>query len=183
MILTDRDKTVINFIERIPCYSYTIKDLFFKSTRTANRRLEKLYDYKYVNRTREHASKHYFYWGKGKREPADKHKKHYDLIARAYKWIDKFCKDKNYTLLSLEIQKKHGKVKPDLILYLQGEKNGEIVESVLPVEIERGNNIGVTINKYDGSEYKKLLLFSKRPYAKKVYFIELLRYSLSELDK
>lgn len=181
MILTGKDNVVISFIELIPCYSYTIRDLFFVSQRTANRRLTKLYKYGYINRNREHASKPYFYWAKGKREPADKHKKHYDLIARAYKWIDKFCKDKGYTLLEIEIQKKHGKVKPDLILHLEGYKDGKLVKSVLPVEIERGNNIGVTINKYEGSEYKKLILFSKRPYTKEVYHIEVMRYDLNEL--
>lgn len=182
MILTDRDRIIINFVNVIPCYSYTIKDLFFESQRTANRRLEKLYDNGYVKRSREHSSKHYFYWRSGRKEPANNHKNHFDMIARAYKWIVQFCEKKNYTLLDIEVQKKHGKVRPDLLLHLEGIKSGKLVQSFLPVEIEKGNNIGTTINKYEGSEYNKLLLFSKRPYNKEVNFIEVIDVRLTELE-
>lgn len=188
-MITDRDLVVANFIELIPCYSNTIQKIFFKSMRTCNRSLKRLYEYEYINRKREHASKYYFYWAKGKKEPADKHKRHYDLIARAYLWIDKkYVQTSLLNILNIEIQVKHGKVKPDIILYIEGlkeDKEGKkvITQNILPVEIERGNNIDNTINKYKGSEFKKLLLFSRRPYNKAVYFIEVVQQLISELEE
>jgi hypothetical protein len=172
-LITDRDKVIIQFITNIPCYSNTIHKIFFPSQRTANKRLTHLFESGYIKRSRKHASEFYFYWA-GRREPADKHKKHFDLIARAYWWVTK----QNYNVLNIDIQKKQGKVKPDLLLHI--EKDGRT--NILPVEIERSNNIINTVKKYEDTEFKKLLLFCKRSFTKTTHFIEVIDINLKELD-
>lgn len=175
-MITAKDKVIIEFLTNIPCYSNTISKIFYpdlKSQRYCNSRLSYLHEYGYIKRNRKHASEFYFYWaGKGKREPNDKHKTHYDLIARAYLWIMK----QEYNILNCDIQKQNGTIKPDLLLEI--EKNGR--KNILPVEIERSNNIENTIRKYENTEFKKILLFSKRPF-KKETSIEIIDIRLNEL--
>ncbi len=170
-MITDRDKVIIEFISNIPCYSNTIQKLFFPSQRTANNRLSHLYDHGYIKRSRKHASEFYFYWS-GRREPADKHKKHYDLIARAYWWVQQ----NGYNILKCEVQKEYGKVKPDLLLHIEKDSRANL----LPVEIERSNNIENTIRKYEDTEFRKILLFSKRAFTKGTS-IEIVNINLSQL--
>lgn len=171
-MITDRDRVVIGFITNIPCYSNTIHKIFFPSQRTANKRLTHLFESGYIKRSRKHASEFYFYWA-GRREPSDKHKTHYDLIARAFSWV----RENGYNILKCEIQKKYGKVKPDLLLHI--EKDGKT--NILPVEIERSNNIENTIRKYEDTEFRKILLFSKRPFNHNIG-LEVVSINLKELS-
>ena len=174
-MITKHDERIIKFIETFPCYSDTIQMMFYKSQRAANRRLTYLYEYGCIKRSREHASKKYFYWSeKGKREPADKHKRHFDMIARAFIWVLRH----DYNILDVKVQKKTDNVRPDLILHI--EQNGK--ENILPIEVECSNNIWNTIKKYEDSEFKKLLLFSKRTFNREVDFIEIVNVKLLELE-
>lgn len=170
-MITKHDENIIKFIEILPCYSDTINKMFYTSQRAANRRLTYLYEYGCVKRSREHASKRYFYWSE-KREPADKNKRHYDLIAKAYIWVLK----QGYNILNVEVQKQCGDVEPDLLLHI--EQDGKT--NVLPVEVECTNNIWNTVKKYEDSEFRKLLLFSKRPFNKETA-IEVVNIKLSQL--
>ena len=172
-MITKHDVNIINFIEMLPCYSDTIQKLFYKSQRATNRRLTYLYEYGCIKRHREHASKKYFYWN-NRRQPSDKHKNHYDMTARAYIWV----LNQGYNIINVEVQKQHGNVTPDLLLHIEREG----IENLLPVEVECTNNIWNTVKKYDGSGFKKLLLFSKRSFNRDAGFIEIIDIRLGELE-
>lgn len=172
-MITKHDESIIKFIEMFPCYSDTIAKLFYKSQRAANRRLTYLHNYGCIKRYREHASKKYFYWYKG-HQPADKHKRHYDLVARAFIWVLKH----DYNIHELYIQKEINGVKPDLLLHI--EQGGK--ENILPVEVECSNNVWNTVKKYEGLEFRKLLLFCNRSFTKETNFIDVIDINLKELE-
>ena len=125
-MITAKDKVIIEFIANIHCYSNTINEMFYpdlKSQRYCNSRLSFLHEYGYIKRNRKHASEFYFYWtGKGKREPADKYKRHYDLIARAYIWVLKH----DYNILDVDVQSNMEMSRPDLLLHIEKEGKRKI---------------------------------------------------------
>lgn len=172
-MIIKHDESIIKFIETFPCYSDTIARLFYNSQRAANRRLTYLHDYGCIKRSREHASKKYFYWC-NRREPNVKHRKHYDLIAKAFIWVIK----QDYNVKGLYIQKEVNGVKPDLLLHI--EQGGR--ENILPVEVECSNNIWNTVKKYEDTGFKKLLLFCNRSFTKETQFIDVIDINLKELD-
>jgi len=149
--LTNRDNQVVEFLSKCPCYSNTLKDIFYPSQRVANKRLKYLSDYGYLNRKRDHNCEHYFYYIS--REP--KQKQHLNYIAKTYKWI----KEQGYEVLYFAVQKKYDNVIPDMVCVLkQNDKIG-----TLAVEIElSNNNIERKIKQYESSEFKKILFVSKR---------------------
>lgn len=148
----ERDMKVVEFIKMIPCYSNTITKIFYTSTRMANKHLEQLYDYGYINRYRKFAHENYFYYtGKLKT-----HRKHYDIIARVYHWLEQ----NNYEILNCKVQVQEQGIRPDLILEIK--QNNKV--GILTVEIERSyGNLKHTIKKYGETDFNSLLLVSHMP--------------------
>lgn len=127
-MITERDKEVIGFITKCPCYSDTIQELFYPSVRVANRRLELMTDYKYIRRFRERVNDKYFYYTG--RKP--KQLEHMDLAARTLIWI----KQQGYKVLEFKREVKFDGARPDAVIGIY--KNGKY--GVVVLEVERFNN-------------------------------------------
>lgn len=148
-MITQRDWKVVEFIEKIPCYSDTIAKLFYPSKCVANRRLKFLAEYGYIKRTRHGANDKYFYFTK--REPVQK--KHLDLIAKTYLWLIK----EGYTVDILSIQTQVNGLRPDMTIQVKrGSKSVRMA-----VEIQRLFD-NEKIRNYEESEFKKLLYVSDK---------------------
>lgn len=130
-IETKRDYEVVKFVKLNPCYSKTIADIFFGGKqRIANRRLQKMYEYKYLDRHREYVSQPYFYY-KSRKQP--KQCTHLDLVARSYL----FLLNAGYKIIEWEREPKNLKgVRPDVKTLV--EKNGR--QGIIYIEVERYNN-------------------------------------------
>jgi len=168
--MTDRDYQVVEFIDKLPCYSDTIQQMFYPSQRVANRRLAFMYDYLYLRRVRHGANDKYFYFTK--REPNFKTHLHYDVMARTYNWIV----NNGYLVHSFDVQKQFGNLRPDLLMNI--ERNGK--KGVLAVEVElSNNNVSKKIEKYEHSELRKLLLVSRSNFTSNK--IDIIKLNLKEL--
>lgn len=165
-MITERDWKVVEFVSKIPCYSDTIKKLFYPSKCVANRRLTYLHDYLYIRRSRHGANDKYFYYIK--REPSQK--KHLDLLARTYLWLIK----EGYKVEILTVQTQIGKIRPDMTVNL--ERNGKKV--LLAVEIQRMFD-SEKIKKYEESDFKKVLYVSNRQITSSK--IEIINLNIKEL--
>lgn len=63
MILTERDKRVLDFISEFKIATTdTIQEIFYPSLFVAQRRLKKMYDYQLLNRDRSYVSSQYMYY-------------------------------------------------------------------------------------------------------------------------
>ena len=178
--MRDRDIEVANFINNIQCNSDTISAIFFPSRTVANRRLAYLFNYGYVDRTRDHACEPYFYFKKGIKPT--KQRQHSDLIARAYFWI--LCM--GYNIIEYYVQKKDNDIIPDLICRIEDNNK----QSLIAIEIDiANNNIEKTIGKYEyQNQFSKVVIFTKKTNItannKLIIFVNLNDlYDLKELKK
>ena len=146
-MITDRDIKALNFIQKNPCRSDVIQQLFYPSYRVAMKRLEKITDEGYCKRYRENLNKKYFYYVGNKPKQIN----HLDMTARSILWI----KSKGYDVLNFKREVQLDGARPDAVIGI--EKNGEY--GVLMIEIERFNN---TLN-------KKISIYEK-VYREKKYF-------------
>jgi hypothetical protein len=169
--MTERDLFIVDFIEKCPCSSATIHKLFFKgkTMRMANKRLHKLFDYGYINRTRNSSWENYTYYLN--RKPAQLI--HSDCIARSYLWL----LEKGYIIHSYEIQKQYNKVRPDLSADI--EKNGK--RGMVAIEVELSNNdIKKKIKQYEEQDlFKSLILVSN--YIRTSEIIKISNVNIKEL--
>lgn len=62
MTLNDRDKKILAFIESCPTNSFIVRDMFFPSLQTAQRRLNKLHEAGLVKRTRSYFGDNFIYY-------------------------------------------------------------------------------------------------------------------------
>lgn len=116
----------------------------------ANKRLHKLFDYGYINRTRNSSWENYTYYLN--RKPAQLI--HSDCIARTYLWL----LNKGYTIHDYEVQKQYNKVRPDMAVDI--EKNGKRRMVAIEVELSN-NNIKKKIKQYEEQNlFKSLILVS-----------------------
>ena len=86
MIITDRDRKVIEFIEKFNCVSTnTIYELFYPSLRVTQNRLKLMTDNKIIKRDRSHFTSQYYYYTDAK----PKQVYHQILLAELYKELNK----------------------------------------------------------------------------------------------
>lgn len=165
-MITKRDWQVVEFVEKIPCYSDTLIKLFYSSVRNGYKRLAILSEDKYIKRIRHGANEKYFYYTK--REPAQK--KHLDLLAKTYLWLLK----EGYTVDILTVQTQINNIRPDMTIELK--RNGN--KAILAVEIQRMFD-SEKIRKYEESEFQKLLYVSDKKL--KSNKIEVINLDIKEL--
>jgi hypothetical protein len=85
IVLTERDKKIIKFLEFCPATIFILTDLFFPSVSFARKRLKLLTDYELVKRTRDYSSQSYVYFT-GKKPV---HIEHGLMLARLYTYLTK----------------------------------------------------------------------------------------------
>lgn len=127
MIITQRDRKVIEFIEAMNCVSTkTIYELFYPSLRVAQNRLKLMTENKIVKRDRDHLTSQYYYYINNK--PKQVH--HNLLLANFYKELSKKA--------TIEVFKKEfviEDIRPDaLVIYTVNGKS-----YIAFVEIELSN--------------------------------------------
>lgn len=148
-MITNRDWKVVEFVDKIPCYSDTIQKLFYPSKCVANRRLAFLNDYLYIRRSRHGANDKYFYYTK--KEPSQK--LHLDLLARTYLWLI----NEGYRVDIMTVQTQIGNIRPDMTCKVERNRK----TAIMAVEIQRMFD-SEKIKKYEESEFKKLLYVSNK---------------------
>jgi hypothetical protein len=169
--MTERDLQIVDFVSKCPCNSATLHKIFFpgKSMRMANKRLFKLFQYGYINRTRDSSWDNYTYFLSKKPTQLI----HSDCMARSYLWL----LEKGYTIYSYEFQKQYGKVRPDLTADI--EKNGK--RGIVAVEVELSNNdFNKKIKSYEEQEFfKSMILVSN--YNRKSEHVKITNVNIKEL--
>lgn len=132
--ITDRDRKIIDFVGKNPCFGETLCSIFFSATSyvTASHRLMLLAEHGYINRYREGYGCPYFYF-LGTKCP--KQQIHLDLIAKCYVFLE----NTHYKVLSWnrEVTLKNG-IRPDVITDIKDVNNGRT--ATLYIEVERYNN-------------------------------------------
>lgn len=84
--LQPRDIQAIKFVAQNPCYSDTICKLYYNNNiNVCNKRLTKMTDYGYLNRTRNYIGEAYFYYVDTKTPPHQRI--HLDLVAKSYLFL------------------------------------------------------------------------------------------------
>lgn len=127
-MITKRDKEVLEFIKNNPCKGDIIEKLFYPSYRVAMKRLNVMYEARYVKRYRSTPNDKYFYYIGTKPKQIE----HMDLTARSILWI----KSRGYNVISFKREVKLDGIRPDAIVGIEkGDKYG-----ILMIEIERFNN-------------------------------------------
>lgn len=169
--MTERDLQIVDFVSKCPCNSDTIQKIFFagKTMRMANKRLHKLFDYGYIQRTRNSSWENYtYYLG---RKPAQL--MHADCIARSYLWL----LEHGYTIKNFEVQKQYGKARPDLTAEIERSNKSGIVA----VEVELSNHdINKKVKAYEEQDlFKSLILVSN--YTRSSELIKITNVKLKEL--
>ncbi|NBI05749.1 hypothetical protein [Senegalia massiliensis] len=144
-MITDRDKKVIEFIEKFNVATTNIiADLFYPSLRVAQNRLKRLYADKVLKRDREHFTNQYYYYIK-----KPKQIRHNLLLVEFYKEVNK--------LIDIEVFKKEFEIediRPDgLMIYKYKNKKYiafiEVQISNTPVDIHKYRKLCLT------EKYKK----------------------------
>ena len=88
MIVTERDKKVLNFIEKFNVATTdTIQELFYPSIRVAQHRLKLMYDNKLLKRERDHFTSQYYYYLRKPRQL-----RHSLLLTDFYREINRLTK-------------------------------------------------------------------------------------------
>lgn len=138
MILNDRDRRVLEFISMCPTNSFIIQELFFPSLQTAQKRLNKLYDAKLVNRGRTYINQNYIYYIDRKPRQIE----HTLYLSRLYAyWVEN-----NYRVLKFKREIVLGSIRADAIAVVKVVNE---VKTYL-VEVELSNNpISKKIKAYD----------------------------------
>lgn len=166
MIVTERDKKVLNFIEKFNVATTdTIQELFYPSIRVAQHRLKLMYDNKLLKRERDHFTAQYIYYI---RKP--KQLRHDLLLTDFYREMNR--------LTDIELFEKEftiDNVRPDgLIAY---RYKGKSYIACIEVQIA---NIALDVEKYEklfkSGKYKKYFPVFPLVYAitnKKIPYTEL----------
>lgn len=166
MIVTERDKKVLNFIEKFNVATTdTIQELFYPSIRVAQHRLKLMYDNKLLKRERDHFTSQYMYYI---RKP--KQLRHDLLLTDFYREMNR--------LTDIELFEKEftiDNVRPDgLIAY---RYKGKSYIACIEVQIA---NIALDVEKYEklfkSGKYKKYFPVFPLVYAitnKKIPYTEL----------
>lgn len=128
MILRNRDRAVLEFIEICPTTSYIIQSLFFPSKQTCQRRLNILHDEKLVKRFRSHISENYLYYMDSKPKQVE----HTLYLSRLYAYWSL----QNYRVLKFKREIILGDIRPDAIAVIKGPGG---LKTYL-VEVEISNN-------------------------------------------
>lgn len=145
MIVTDKDKEVLQFLEKFKVATTdTISELFYHNLKWTQRRLKKLYDNKYLKRERDHFTSQYMYYI---RKP--KQLRHDLLLTDFYREMNR--------LTDIELFEKEftiDNVRPDgLIAY---RYKGKSYIACIEVQIA---NIALDVEKYEklfkSGKYKK----------------------------
>jgi len=91
MIVTNRDKRVIEFIDKMNCVSTkTIAELYYPSLRVAQNRLKLMAENKVLKRDRDHITNQYYYYIDKKPKQVN----HNLLLTDFYKELSKFAETK-----------------------------------------------------------------------------------------
>jgi len=150
MILMERDKKIIEFIDMCPAGSDTLEKMFFTGKRTCNERLRKLFDYGYIKRYRNNVNENYIYYVR--RKPVQL--KHCNYISKIYAWI----LDQGYFIEKFKREVAIENIRADALFKLNDNDN----EGYLILEVEiSNNNINSKLMKYED-------LYLSRKY--KIYF-------------
>lgn len=166
MIVTERDKKVLNFIEKFNVATTdTIQELFYPSIRVAQHRLKLMYDNKLLKRERDHFTSQYYYYLRKPRQL-----RHSLLLTDFYREINRLTQielfEKEFTI---------DNVRPDgLIAY---RYKGKSYIACIEVQIA---NIALDVEKYEklfkSGKYKKYFPVFPLVYAitnKKIPYTEL----------
>lgn len=148
MILMERDKKIIDFIETCPADSATIERLFFTGKRTCNERLRKLVDYGYLKRWRRNVNSNYIYYVRRKTTQLE----HCSFIAKTYLWI----KQQEYIIEKFKREVTIENLRADALCKIKDMKK----DGYLIVEVElSNNNISKKLMKYEdlylSNQYKR----------------------------
>lgn len=138
MILTDRDKKIMEFVQGCPADSDTICKLFFQGKRTCNERLRKLADYGYLKRFRKNVTENYVYYIKRKPIQIE----HCNYVSKAYAWI----KEQGYQVEKFKREVLMENIRMDMLCQI----HDTVERGYLIVEVElSNNNINKKIMKYE----------------------------------
>lgn len=138
MTKNNRDSEILDFLEICPSDSFTVQKLFFPSIRTAQRRLNKLYDAKLIKRYRSHVTDGYIYYLNKKPLQVE----HTLYVSKLYVYFIQ----KGYKILKFKPTPVLGNIIPDAIAVL--EINGEIKTYLVEVEISN-NSISQKLKNYN----------------------------------
>lgn len=138
MILNDRDKAILEFIELCPSTTFIIQSLFFPSTQRAQRRMNALYNEKLVKRYRSHINENYIYYTDKKPKQIE----HTLYLSKLYAyWILN-----NYRIIKFKREIVLGSIRPDAIAIIK--KGTELTTYLVEVEISN-NPISKKIKAYE----------------------------------
>lgn len=145
MIVTDRDRKVIDFIGEMNCVNTSvIYELFYPSLRVAQNRLKLMYDNKILKRDRNHFTNQFYYYIDNK----PKQISHNLILAKFYNKLSKRSK-----IVRFKKEYSVGDIRSDaLTIYSRGSKS-----YIAFVEVELSNKPDILKYErlYKSGEYKK----------------------------
>lgn len=146
MILTERDKNVLDFIGKFKIATTgTIQEIFYPSLFVAQRRLKKMYDHQLLNRDRSYVSSQYMYYINKPRQV-----RHSLILSNSYKELNKLVDIKYF-----EREFTLNNVRSDgFVAYRYNNKNYiaciEVQISNLPLDVKKYERL------YYSNKYKEL---------------------------
>lgn len=138
MLLNDRDRAVLNFIDMCPSNSFIVQKLFFPSLQTAQRRLNKMYDDKLIKRFRSSISENYIYYTDKKPKQVE----HTLYLSKLYT----YWRSQKWEILKFKREIVLGNIRPDAIAIIN--RDNEITTYLVEVEISN-NPIGKKLKAYE----------------------------------
>lgn len=145
MIVTDRDRKVIDFISNMNCVNTNIiYELFYPSLRVAQNRLKLMYDNKILKRDRDHFTNQFYYYIDNKPKQVN----HNLILAKFYNKLSKTAK-----IVTFKKEYSIGDVRSDaLVIYSRGNKS---YIAFIEVELSNTPDIWKYEKLYKSGEYKK----------------------------